>query len=265
MEDEFVTLCIIPNNVWVQPDWSRIGCKSTNPRRMYACLTSICMYSNQKPIPVHNWSVAKKEHAITVQEMHTFVQLKELLSRLVYAEPGMYVYNGMVTASHNHRRPVHSPSDVYQHYHFKTCMNYPGPEYAGSYSTTLDELWGYDPEIGHGFPFTLGWLSQDDPIASKILEEYAQWPDSRCLSLLPSGPSPSEKSVELTGLGEDMEITGIFIDSQADKHLSPHVLRQALGEKAILAKVEVDDFWYWLENDFSLDDLVAYDNPLPFS
>lgn len=259
MNDQFTTLCLLPRDVWTEPDWTRLGYEKCAPRKVYACLTSMCTYENHSAVPIYDWEAAKKGCAITVQEMHTYPQLATILSRLAPQNDGLFVYNGVVGGFEDKR-----PFGIGQDLHLKTCMNYPCVEYAASYSYSLPALWGFDPDIGNGCPFTLGYFPEDDPVAARIIQEFDNWPDSRCKSMLPEGPSPSTKSIELVGLGWDMEVIGLCIGDSTQPDFSPDRIREILGENAILATVDTDDFWKWLEDDFELDDLLPVDRELPF-
>ena len=260
MNNQLTTLCLIPKDTWIQPNWSGIGCEEGQPRKLYLCLTNICIYEGDVPVRVKDWAAAISEFKVTVQEMHTFPQLIELMHKLVPQQAGVFVYNGITPLSCNNKRP-----GVEQRIkHYKTCMQYPGSEYAGSYSSSLSDLWGFDPDAAYGEPFTLGWFNEADPIASKIIQRFDQWPDSQCNPMLPPGPSPSSSSIELTGQGDDTTVIGLFMGDSTQPNLQPDRLRELLGEDAILAGVDAPDFLQWLENDISFEDLIPVDRPLPF-
>lgn len=264
MDCNSTTLCLVPQDTWFQPDWSRIGCEVGSRRKVCACLTSICTYENNIARKIRDWDTAVREYGITVQEMHTYDQLVKLMSGLTSPQQqGLFVYNGVISPVAKNKRPSYEQRFKHK-YRYKTCMSYPHPEYAASCASSLAGLWGFDPDISYGEPFTLGWFAIDDTMTSFISRRYDEWPDNSCEPMLPAGPSPSCTSVELAGLGRDMTVIGLFAGEANDRSLQSSRLRELLDEDTIIAYVEVDDFWHWLEYDFSLDDLRPVDRSLPF-
>lgn len=56
MDDPPITLCIIPDEVYVDSDWSELGCEGVVPRRLSACLVNIYRYEdNHGPVGIHDW------------------------------------------------------------------------------------------------------------------------------------------------------------------------------------------------------------------
>lgn len=215
-------------------------------------------------VPIRDWKTTVEEHAVMIEQYQTFSQLAGLLSGLVAEKPGMFVYSGTLLEGVEKEMRVEVHTDTMRY--LKTCPREPySGDYAAACASSLENLVGFDPEVGHGLPFTLGWFPADDPIAPEIVRGYNQWPDATNESFLPAGPSLSTRSVELTGLGEDMAVIGLFIQDSCKPDLLPYRLREILGKDAVIAGVDVEDFWHWLEWDFSFDALMPIDCPLPFS
>jgi hypothetical protein len=268
MNDPLTTLCIIPHNAKVKSDWSAIGCDSGSFRKIHACFTNIDRYENDKAVRIREWPIcindcsATKDYSITVEEMHTFPELVELMDRLAPKETGVFVYNGQVSPVCHSSRPTGSKSVL--HYNYKMCMKYPRAEYAGAFASSLTELWGFDPDVVYGEPFCLGWFPNSDPIASRIIQRYNEWPDNKCSPMLPAGPSPSENGIELVGLGRDMAFIGICAGDFILPDLTPALFRSVFGKDTIVAGVDTPNFLDWMENHFALSDLIPIDQPLPF-
>lgn len=250
MNMELPILCIFPDKVYVQPDWTIYGFAAGVPRKLQACLLSIYEFQNKHPKRIVDWKAAKEECRIMVEPCITFNQLKSILCSLVPQKPGAFVYSATVLdgIGDNSINLKHSRRE---------------PMYAGDYvahiTKSRDGLSGYDPDVGNnGIPFTLGWFPDYDPIMSKISTEYASWPGSEIGSFLPVGPSPSVSSIELTSIkDDDVGIIGLFTnypDSQASLALQ---LRHTLSEDVVVTSLNVDDFWDWLNSDLCLDDLIT--------
>jgi hypothetical protein len=263
MNESLTPLCIVPKDTWVEGDWSSLGCENIRPRKVQACLLNLYTYNDShEVIPVLDWAAAKRDYAINVDIMYTFKQLTELLSKLVPKGQGIYLYSGNSTNEDKlwTSKIEHFGSTL------KKCRMDSYPEYAASYSSSLPELSGFDPDVAPECRFTLGWFPENDPTSNTILRKWDEWPDSKCETMLPISPSPSDRSIELVEVGRDMQAICIFIGESRNQDLSPADLRRILGEDAVLAGVEHSgqDFWEWFENDFTIDDLILIDRKLPF-
>ncbi|MEN6371401.1 MAG: hypothetical protein ABFD64_05235 [Armatimonadota bacterium] len=264
MNESLTSLCIIPKDTWVEADWSSLGCENIRPRKVQACLLNLFTYNDShEVIPIQDWAAAKKGYAINIDIAATYEQLRSLLYKFAPQESGIYVYSGDPTRADKSwtRNIEHLGSKI------KTCRIDNHPEYAASHAISLDGLIGFDPDVGPGCHFTLGWFPSDDPINEVILRKWDEWPDSKCEAMLPISPSPSDRSIELVEVGWDMQGICIFIGESRNQELSPEDLRRILGEDAVLAGVEHsgNDFWKWFEDRFDIDDLIPIDRDLPFS
>lgn len=253
MSQILTTVCIIPNGVWVESNWSGIHYEQTRLRKLHACLLNIYRYDDHGvPTKISDWEIAKAEYAVNVDLCFDFNSLIGLLSKLVPNESGLFVYSGDACPTH-------------PDYSAKKCKASSGLSYAASCARSLEEISGFKPDpwpFGH---FTLGWFPIDDQVANFIQQRWENWPENECAPLLPRNPSPSKRSVELVELGHDVEAICVFLSEYDDQNLSPAYWRKVLGEDAILARMDHkdDDFWDKLEN-FQLKDFKPIDRDLPF-
>lgn len=257
---ELPTLCLIPKDTWIQPDWTSLGFDKGLSRRLHICLTSIFTYEDNKMLPISDWRKTIDECGLMVEQYQSFRELKSLFSDIISEQTGLYVYDGVIHSFYKQRHP--DGRDIGK-YNYKTCYRYPSAEYAASISTDLKYLWRFDPDIAYNLPFMIGWFGESDPLNTKLKDIYSNWPDSLCRSMLPAGPSPSESSIELVGIGDDNGMIGLFGDLLDDSVISPESLRRILGEDTIFAEIDADRFIEWLDSPH-LDVLEPVDRPLPF-
>lgn len=257
IDSHLPVLCIVPSDFLVQPDWTSIGCEAGQPRGLCACLANIHTYSADGPTPIFDWPAARRDYGIMVEDLLTVPELTGILDELVPQGRGLFVLSGGLL-SDGVPRP-----DPIQHvghrFDYKTCMAFPGCAYIGSRGAILADLWGAETVANS----LIAYYPSGDTVAEHVIGRYETWPDSDCGPMLPNGPSPSRRSVELTLVGDEGEFTGLFVSDDMQESITPARLRKILGEDAILATVETDDFWHWL--DFcNVDELLPIDRPLPF-
>lgn len=253
-------LCVVPNDTWVEANWSELVPAGIGRRKVCACLTSICRYDDGGvPAAISDWDAAEDECLINVDEMLTFGQLTGVLSSLVAADPALFVYSGSVPPTGSDHPVAGRTREPVQ---FRMCQNRPILRYAASIASGVSTLHGYEADAGPGSHFLLGRFAYDDPIADAILRKWDSWPDSRCTAMLPDGPSPSSRSVELVRIGSDADAIGLFRGGCLEE-ISTADLRTMLGPDAILARLDEADLMAWVESP-DLSVLEPIDRDLPF-
>ncbi len=253
-------LCVLSDRTWVRADWSVIHPNLQGNRKLTACLWTIYQYDDEHgvPIPIRDWDLAKRNCLINVSSAHfTFEYLLDLLLKIVGKRRGLFVYSGSTSCALE-------PDMGREHMTLKMCRClWTSTVYVASCTAEASQLRGFPPENTPADYFYLGWLPQEDPIVTILLQRWAEWPCAECEPFLPQGPSPSRYSVELTLFGEENDGIGLYLGEQFWDKVSPQWLRALLGEEAIVAELVRGDLCRWSVAG-SLEDLRGVDRELPF-
>ncbi len=235
-------LCVLSGSTWVQADWSDIHPNLQGNRKLSACLWTIYQYDDEHgtPVPIRDWNLAKRNCLINVSSAHfTFEYLLGLLLKIVGNRQGLFVYSGSTSR-------VLEPDIGGEPVSLKMCSClWTSTVYVASCTAEAPQLRGFPPGGAPTDYFYLGWLPQEDPIATILWQRWAEWSWAECEPFLPQGPSPSRYSVELTLFGEENDGLGLYLGEEFLDKVSPQWLRALLGEEAIIGELVRGDLSRW--------------------